>query len=133
MSLQHSTEVKRIDVVPELGGMTNFIKRVVLEITFTDPELAHPVESKTMMVALLSPSDDMSETFVQVDDLTDSQIATWAFDYHGGEENFIGMVSESHTQALELKLQEFGIKMYDRETGEIVEDAEDIFATLQPK
>ena len=66
MSLQHSSEIKRVEVLPSFGEFNNVIKRVVLEITFTDPELAHPVESKSMMVALLS-TDDMSN-FIELED-----------------------------------------------------------------
>lgn len=119
MSLQHSTEVKRVEVFPTLGEYSNVVKRVIMEITFTDSALENPVESKMMMVALLS-TDDM-EGFMDISEVTESQIKTWAYDFHGGEENFIGMVSESHSQQLSRKNASYGLQKFDLASQQIVD------------
>lgn len=119
MSLQYSTEVKRIEVLPSLGEYTNVVKRVIMEITFTDSELENPVESKAMMVSLLS-TEDMSN-FMDISEVTESQVKTWAFDFHGGEENFIGMVSEAHSQQLSRKNGSYGLEKFDLASQQIVD------------
>ena len=127
MSLQHSSEVKRIEVFPTLGEYTNVVKRVILEITFTDSALENPVESKMMMVALLS-TDDM-EGFMDISEVTESQIITWAYNFHGGEENFVGMVSQSHTEELSRRNESYGLQKFDLSTQQIV-DTPDEFDDL---
>ena len=119
MSLQYSTEVKRIEVLPSLGEYTNVVKRVIMEITFTDSELENPVESKAMMVSLLS-TEDMSN-FMDISEVTESQVKTWAFDFHGGEENFIEMVSEAHSQQLSRKNDSYGLEKFDLASQQIVD------------
>jgi hypothetical protein len=119
MSLQYSTEVKRVEVLPTLGEYSNVVKRVIMEITFTDSALENPVESKMMMVALLS-TDDM-EGFMDISEVTESQIKTWAYDFHGGEENFIGMVSQSHTEELSRRNASYGLQKFDLESQQIVD------------
>lgn len=119
MSLQYSAEVKRIEVLPSLGEYTNVVKRVIMEITFTDSELENPVESKTMMVALLS-TEDMSN-FMDISEVTESQVKTWAFDFHGGEENFVGMVSQAHTEELSRRNASYGLKKFDLASQQIVD------------
>ena len=119
MSLQHSSEAKRIEVLPTLGDYSNVVKRIILEITFTDSELENPVESKMMMVALLS-TDDM-EGFVDISEVTESQIITWSYNFHGGEENFIDMVSQSHTEELSRRNSSYGLQKFDLETQQIVD------------
>jgi hypothetical protein len=119
MSLQHSSEVKRIEVFPTLGEYANVVKRVILEITFTDSELENPVESKMMMVALL-PTDAM-EGFMNISEVTESQIITWSYNFHGGEENFIGMVSQSHTEELSRRNASYGLQKFDLASQQIVD------------
>lgn len=119
MSLQYSTEVKRVEVLPTLGEYSNVVKRVIMEITFTDSALENPVESKMMMVALLS-TDDM-EGFMDISEVTESQIKTWAYDFHGGEENFIGMVSQSHTEELSRRNASYGLQKFDLASQQIVD------------
>ena len=119
MSLQYSTEVKRVEVLPTLGEYSNVVKRVIMEITFTDSALENPVESKMMMVALLS-TDDM-EGFMEISEVTESQIKTWAYDFHGGEENFIGMVSQSHTEELARRNASYGLQKFDLASQQIVD------------
>lgn len=123
MSLQHTSEIKRIEVLPTLGEFTNVIKRVVLEVTFTDPDLAHPVESKTMMVSVLS-SEDMSD-FVQISDVTESQIIKWTFDYHGGEEKFVEMTSKQHGEELARRVETYGLKKFDLASQSVVDVADE--------
>jgi len=127
MSLQHSSEIKRVEVLPSFGEFNNVIKRVVLEITFTDPELAHPVESKSMMVALLS-TDDMSN-FIDISSVTEAQIIKWTYDFHGGEDNFVGMVSETHSKELSRRMESYGLQKFDLSTQQIV-DTPDEFDDL---
>lgn len=119
MSLQHSSEVKRVEVLPTLGEYSNVVKRVIMEITFTDSALENPVESKMMMVALLS-TDDM-EGFMDISEVTESQIKTWAYDFHGGEENFVGMVSQSHTEELARRNASYGLQKFDLASQQIVD------------
>ena len=119
MSLQYSTEVKRVEVLPTLGEYSNVVKRVIMEITFTDSALENPVESKMMMVALLS-TDDM-EGFMDISEVTESQIKTWAYDFHGGEENFIVMVSLSHTAELSRRNASYGLQKFDLASQQIVD------------
>ena len=119
MSLQYSTEVKRVEVLPTLGEYSNVVKRVIMEITFTDSALENPVESKMMMVALLS-TDDM-EGFMDISEVTESQIKTWAYDFHGGEENFVGMVSQSHTEELARRNASYGLQKFDLASQQIVD------------
>jgi len=119
MSLQHSSEIKRIEVLPTLGEFSNVVKRVILEITFTDSSLENPVESKSMMVALLS-TDDM-EGFMDISEVTESQVITWAYNFHGGEENFVGMVSQAHTEELARRNASYGLQKFDLASQQIVD------------
>jgi hypothetical protein len=119
MAIQHTSEIKKIDVIQLNDEMPNVIKRVIWEMTFTDPEISTEINSKAIACAVLdTPS---IEDFTDIKNLTDDQILNWAYSVHGGVENYIPMLTPIHTEELQRKAECLGIQEYDRKLQKIVE------------
>lgn len=123
MAIQVTNEIKKIDVIASQGELSNVIKRVVWEITFTDPEISTDVDSKTIACAILDTAS--IEEFTDINAVTDEQILEWAYGQHGGAENFIPMVTPRHIEELQRKADCFGVQEYSRELQQIVESTND--------
>jgi hypothetical protein len=119
MAIQHTSEIKKIDVIPSHAGRNNVIKRIVWEITFIDPEINVDVESKTIACAILDT--DSIEEFTSINNVTDEQILEWGYSQHGGIENFIPMITPLHIEELQRKADCFGLQEYSRELQQTVE------------
>tara|TARA_B110000093_G_scaffold110278_1_gene118366 strand:+ start:2409 stop:2795 length:387 start_codon:yes stop_codon:yes gene_type:complete len=119
MAIQFTNEIKKLDVIESQDGAANVIKRVVWEITFTDPEISTDVESKLMACSVLDT--DGITSFLEIDDLTDNQILEWAYAKHGGADNFIPMVTPTHIAEIQRRAECFGLQEYNRELKKIVD------------
>ena len=119
MAIQVENEIKKIDVIASLGELSNVIKRVIWEITFTDAEINPEVNSKTIACAILDTTS--LEDFTEIDSTTDEQILEWAYAQHGGEDNFLEMVTPRHVEELQRKADCYDLSEYDRDLQEIVE------------
>ena len=119
MAIQVTNEIKKLDVIESQGDASNVIKRVVWEITFTDPEISTDVESTMLACAILDTNNITG--FVDIDNLTDTQILEWAYAKHGGADNFIPMVTPNHIAEIQRRAECFGLQEYNRELQKIVD------------
>jgi hypothetical protein len=119
MAIEVANKIKKIDVITTQGGKCNVIKRVVWEITFTDPEISTDVESTMLACAILDTNNITG--FVDIYNLTDDQILEWAYAKHGGADNFIAMVTPNHIAEIQRRAESFGLQEYNRELQKIVD------------
>lgn len=94
--MNYTIKITEVYSIPESNGFKNMIPKVKWEIEFERNNFISLAVIETVL------DIDNIENFTELEDLTKDQIVEWVLNKEGGD-NFISMLKEIHSKALDDK------------------------------